>query len=547
MLRAFALAAALGAASLGCVAKPPLTSPASGGAAWSELRSDHFVLYTDREAGEARAALAEYESIHDVFTNVVLSGDLGDPVPIQIILFDREVDYQSIAPRGSQAFFMPRLPHDPEPLPTLVLWGDLVESRRRTFQHELAHHVFHRVLGPAPAWLHEGLAEYYETMQIEDGAVILGAPQVKYGFFRGSTWAFTDKGSYTQAMIPISQMSRASELISMNRETFYERNHEGEPTREETRRRITHYAGSWALVHMLNHTPGYSDAYAEFLSLLTAGKGYEEALSKGLGGLVETANDDLLAYLTAPERLMAKTSYTPKKPAPPRTERFLPDPEVRVLWNRLRPWGNDGEVDMARSNAVKAEFDDAVTRAPDSPVVRLYRGLFHVEAQELDAAERDLTVAFQKAPEDTGVLIGVVRLCSARTKAKQKTEFCGKNGVSVIETLARVAKTASSHDTAAKLLFRAGKPDEALEHAKLAVKTDPGCADCLDTLAFLCASRQLFREAVTFEERAIAALPESHVDRSYTHRLLMYRRALIAQKRKAAEDEVTPLEAPAPE
>jgi len=534
MLRSIALAALLASSTLGCVAKPALTCPSKGGATWSRLRSTHFVLFTDRPTDEARAALDEYETIYDVFTNVVLSGDLGESVPIQVVLFNREMDYKSFAPRGADAYFQQRLPHDPEPIPTMVLWGDLVDARRMVFQHELAHHVFYRVLGPAPVWVHEGLAEYYSTMQIGDGAVTLGVPNPKFDFYLGR-WASVDTGSFVRARIPIGAVPKASELISMDRETFYQRNHEGEPTMEESRARVANYAGAWAFVHMMNHTPGYAEAFSDFLGHLTAGKGYEEALSKGLGGLVETADRDLHEYLIKRERLMAKTSYTPKPHGAPSEGSALSDPEVHVLWNRLRPWGGEGEAGAALSGAVRGEFDEAIMRDPNLVEARLYRAVYFAMKGELDLAEADLGVALRRAPEDTNVLIAAVMVCVKGVKASgAESKFCKKNGDAVIGTLARVAKTPAAHDITARLLLDEGKVDEAFEHAKSAVKGDPGCASCLDGLAIAMHEKGMLIEAVRFEERAIAALSETQSGKTLMERLVQYRKDYAASRKRPA-------------
>ncbi|HYQ03049.1 MAG TPA: hypothetical protein VER96_30460 [Polyangiaceae bacterium] len=41
--------------------RPPLTSPLDGGAAWRELRSEHFVLQTDSDSERGRELLGELE------------------------------------------------------------------------------------------------------------------------------------------------------------------------------------------------------------------------------------------------------------------------------------------------------------------------------------------------------------------------------------------------------------------------------------------------------------------------------------------------------
>ena len=517
----------------GCVAKPALTPSSEGGAPWNELRSEHFVLLTDRPADEARRALTEYETTYDIFTHVVISGDLADPLPIQVVLFDREKDYRSFAPRGAGAYFTPSLAHDPEPVPTLVLWGDLTNQQRLVFQHELAHHIFHRVLGPVPTWLGEGLAEYYSTLAVDGNSVVVGTPNPKYEFYFGGSWARVDTGSLVRLRIPVGAIPTAKDLMALDRETFYEHGHEGEQTAEESKRRISHYAGSWALVHMMSHTPGYAEAFAEFLSLLSAGKGYPEALDKGLGGLLESADKDLKEYLISRERLMAKTTYTPKPSNILSAERPLSDSDVRVLWNRLKPWTEPGP-EKTPSKSVKADFDMAVMNAPENAGARLYRGIYHLTAGNPNDAEADLRVALAKSPGDSRVLIAVVIGCvKGKTRKEEFTPFCIEKFQSSIDTLAKVARTPAAHGIVASMLLGEDRVEEAFDHATRSVKADPGCARCLHTLAEVMGKKGMFLDAMHVEERAIAALYETQDGKPYNERLKLYRKAYADElKRK---------------
>jgi hypothetical protein len=53
--------------TIGCVHKPPLVSPAAGGAPWVELTSPHFVLDSDEPVAAAREALTDLEHTYVVF------------------------------------------------------------------------------------------------------------------------------------------------------------------------------------------------------------------------------------------------------------------------------------------------------------------------------------------------------------------------------------------------------------------------------------------------------------------------------------------------
>ena len=106
---------------------------------WIELSSKHFVLDTDVDAAEAGSTLAEFEGIHSAIEDVAFPSDVEARTPIRVVLFAREKDYRPLAPKDTAGYFMPQLPNDLDGVPTMVMWGGLVEATRTTFQHELTH------------------------------------------------------------------------------------------------------------------------------------------------------------------------------------------------------------------------------------------------------------------------------------------------------------------------------------------------------------------------------------------------------------------------
>jgi tetratricopeptide (TPR) repeat protein len=531
------LAFALGLSSLatGCAHRA-----GQGGGTFSELRSAHFVMLTDRAPDDAREALLEYESIYRAFTDVVISGDVEGGGPTQIVLFDREADYRPFAPRGADAYFTPRLEHDPEPMPTLVLWGDLIEERRRVFQHELAHHVFHLAIGPAPAWVHEGLAEYYETFRVDDGAAFVGIPNPSYDFYLNPSWDVVQDGATVRLRIPIGHVPKLPDLLSMDRTTFYVRDRAGESTLEEEKERTTHYAGACTLVHMLNHHPKYADGWATVLGELSMGQSFESAWDHAFAGRQDEMATDFHDYLISRERRMARTPYTPKPPEPPRSLRTLSDAETRVLRNRLRSWDGPEEA------RVRADFDQAIVVAPRSAEARLFRGIFHMEGGRLEEAQKDLEIALAETPEDPRVLVTIVRLCTKGAEEGTRLSLCTEKerAGKILHTLESVASAPTTRSLIARILARAGREDDALVQARRAVKDDPACAGCLDTLAVLLYNRGMMTEAIAVADRELAFLPEKAPSGPLVQRTSNWRRERLAAARAKKDAESVKGDAP---
>lgn len=128
------------------------------------------------------------------------------------------------------------------------------------------------------------------------------------------------------------------------------------------------------------------------------------------------------------------------------------------------------------------------------------------------------------------VMLGVARMCFARTAANLPAQsFCQANAATAREFIVKGAKTPYTHRIASVLLEQAKQPDEAFDHAKRAVKLDPGCAPCLDNLSQLLHDRGMLREAIVFEERALAALPENVKGEELQKRIQQYRQELIEE------------------
>lgn len=537
---------AIAVSTMGCTVSRALTCPGEIGSTWKELESTHFRLVTNRRLDDARIALADFEETYDVFTGVVLSGEIIDPVPIRVVLFDQENDYKVFAPRGAGAFFTPTLPLDVEPIPTLVMWGDLVAEARMTFQHELTHHIFRNALGPVPAWLSEGLADYYSTVRVDGEEVYIGESNPRYEFYLNPNWAFVDTGPFLRYRIPVGDIPKADQLLAMDREGFYEQRNtdldaRGDVPIEESKRRTARYAGSWALVHMLAHQPAYGERWADLLSALVAGKGYVTAMDEAFGPVMDSIPAAHHEYLITHHRTAVKTKFTPKSRVCPKNEQPATESTVKALFAQLRPFrGRVSAEDVDADAAMQSDLDTAVQIDSQSAAPLLARGFYYLQIQDLDTAARDIESAYNKAPKDNNVLIGIARLCLNRKVAGlPEIPFCTTNETSVRESIVKSAKTPFTHRLAARLLDRANQKDEAFEQAKRAVKLDQVCAPCLELLGEMLHERGMLREAIAYEERALAALPETANGSVIVKRIAQYRKELI-EAAKARKKETEP-------
>ncbi len=144
--------------------------------AWSELRTQHFVIYSN--AGERRTlqVATELETMREVMRRVVpdvrrgtLSVDAH--VPTQVYLFEsaRSFEPYRLLP-GAAGFFTTR------PTGNLVALDASVDEPLQVVRHEYLHHFLENNIPGVPLWANEGLAEFYSTMTRNSREVLLGRP-----------------------------------------------------------------------------------------------------------------------------------------------------------------------------------------------------------------------------------------------------------------------------------------------------------------------------------------------------------------------------------
>ena len=161
------MAAALAIAACG-PSIPPV--PGKGGPAWRELTSDHFVLRTDASEERAREIVRDIEDMRHVVIGIAFRGG-GTGKPIVIALRDDVEtaefmpgeDYRAMATQGATVAQAP-----------LILIS--AEAPRAVVAHELTHTISQTVIAKQPRWFAEGLAMYFETIEIhrDEGRVDLG-------------------------------------------------------------------------------------------------------------------------------------------------------------------------------------------------------------------------------------------------------------------------------------------------------------------------------------------------------------------------------------
>ena len=160
-----------------------LGAPVPAVAEWREVRTDHFRVIGDVSATRLRDVALRFEQFRDVVTQLLPDAIPAASAPVVVIVFP---DAQSYRP------FMPVVNARTVPVDGFFVDGaDVnyitmnVEAGERAFPivfHEFSHFLLNNAFPRTPLWFHEGLAEYFSTIEVTaDGQrVVVGKPVARH-------------------------------------------------------------------------------------------------------------------------------------------------------------------------------------------------------------------------------------------------------------------------------------------------------------------------------------------------------------------------------
>jgi hypothetical protein len=158
-----------------CAAGLPST-PSRAETRWIELTSEHFTVWTDAEPPRARELVRKMEHLRHVVSRIAYPTSPTQGRSL-VILLRNDQELRAFDFRGEARAYS-SLAAPPLWQPVMVLSLTSGEDGDRLLAHELTHVVSSSVIHEQPRWLAEGMAEFFETMQLNDErtTVMVGAP-----------------------------------------------------------------------------------------------------------------------------------------------------------------------------------------------------------------------------------------------------------------------------------------------------------------------------------------------------------------------------------
>ena len=471
-------------ASTGCVIAGRTPKCPSQGRAWMELTTKHFVVLTDVDEQEARAAATDYETELEELRAVAFPRpDHG--APITIVLFRNDEERFAFRSGTSGGDYSDRLRGDVERSPTIVLthirYATQYWIARQIFLHELTHRLVHETYGAVPVWMDEGLADYLSTMTVDDGKAMLGQAPFGYRLARGYT-------------------ASVDELLSVPRSTFYGDNRAtvaGEAARNR------YYHGAWAFVHYLQNGPApLPSLFRACLRKLDAGESLRDAWRETLGTIPKAEFEQgFTAYVTTTEQWTGlELPIHPAPPSPVERARMLPDEEVHLLWGRL----SNAQLPATDPRSEEAQIAEAARVAPGSPEVLFRLGCLALQKKQLGEALARFEQALAISSEEPRYALGAIdALLAMDPPARPRGKLEG-----LIARLEATARTADELSLVAELEAEGGQDAPALAHAQAAIAADPGYYGAFAARAFVHFRAGRYAEAVADQERAVGTAAE---------------------------------------
>ncbi|MBI2150406.1 MAG: TonB family protein [Acidobacteria bacterium] len=211
---------------------------------WVQVSSDTYIVKSS--AGEARAkrVLKELEEFHQLIGTFVFRSARLPELPIEVLVIGDDQTLKDLAPEyngrkvGVAGYYQRGQDRD-----FIVLAGRVFpETLTNIVYHELTHYFLSRALVVRPAWLNEGLAEYFATAEVRDDEVSLGglSPERMLSL-------------RTNSLLPLK------EFFAIDSSS---------PYYNESLKASVFYAQSWAFVHYLMHGEHGAD-FRRYLEALT--------------------------------------------------------------------------------------------------------------------------------------------------------------------------------------------------------------------------------------------------------------------------------------
>lgn len=314
-----------------------LSGTRMGAAGWTRTASAHFEIYTTGSAARAQDALVYFEQVRDFFDRF-LSLPQTSRLPTRVVLFSNAAEFEPyrVSPTAT-AYYQPGRERD------YIVLSDFNGDSDPVIVHEYTHLALERSGATYPAWLSEGLAEFFSTLAPARGKVLLGRAPI------GRVAALSQ-----HAMLPLERL-----LAVTHDSPEYLADHSG-----------VFYAESWALTHMLIAGERHQPRVDRFLSLVARGTPATDALTSVFDTTIAELERELRRYVTRGFYRQLAVPGDLSTSALVSTSGGIETFDARLVLANLLA------ASRGRESQARAAFDALARERPSDAPVAASRGLF---------------------------------------------------------------------------------------------------------------------------------------------------------------------------
>ncbi|HKX84756.1 MAG TPA: tetratricopeptide repeat protein [Pyrinomonadaceae bacterium] len=212
---------------------------------WLQVRSKNFFLVGNASEKDIRRVATKMEQFRETFRQVFRTVNLTSSIPTNVVVFKSDSAFKPYKPKradGKTDNFLAGYFQPGEDVNYIAVSTEGPDAETfGTIFHEYVHFIVDTNFGKSdvPAWFNEGLAEYYQTFEIE------GDQKAKLGYPQGNH-------------LELLRQNKLLPLETLFKVTHYSLRENGNHSRS------VFYAQSWALIHYLIQT-GKTDGLDKFL------------------------------------------------------------------------------------------------------------------------------------------------------------------------------------------------------------------------------------------------------------------------------------------
>ncbi|MCS7079160.1 MAG: tetratricopeptide repeat protein [Chloracidobacterium sp.] len=470
---------------------------------WIKIKSKHFLFIGNAKEKEIRVVASKLEQFRSVFSQLFPRAKFNDSVPIVVIVFKDDNAYKPYRPTyqgkpvsvggyfipGRDRNYITLIPNLPGIFPYAVIY------------HELTHLIVNATLKPIPTWANEGLAEYYETINISED---------------GKTVELGNANPYHIANLRKRKLIPFQEFFRINTKS---------PEYNERNKQTIFYAQSWALTHyfMIGDGGIRRQKFAKLLSLLENETPIEDALREAFQTNFAELQKALENYVRS-DKFYVETLRSSTKLVEESAYQRLPisEAEVFVFLGDLLSRTPD------KASEAEAHLSKAIALAPDMADAYAVLGLLRLRQGREAEAEEALKRAASAPTSSPLASYYYAHFLIRRGLSSPETIAAARSALT--NALAQMPDFAEGYSASAYVALAAGDLDKALADIKRAGALLPGRRDFIVLQARIYIQRREWSEAKRLL-KPLAQLADDPINAAHASELL----TLVNQYEQAAE------------